>query len=170
MPIEPRAVDGGEVYAEESQDELQEVEDGDAAGGGDDAEAQLVGDLDEAGAIGDQHGDQRTEGERDCLNGDAMEAHFHQRRNAAQHQAFQQRVDGRGYAGPFLLEDGDHGDDESTDAAHHRRQRTDAIASSGEVASAPKKRFQVQAAVATHRIISIPVLLTAPDMVMVSAP
>ncbi len=40
-----RAVDGGEVHAEESQDELQEVEDGDPAGGGNDAESQLVGDA-----------------------------------------------------------------------------------------------------------------------------
>ncbi len=44
---------------------------------------------------------------------------------------------------------------------------TDCIASSGD---APKKRLQVHAAVATHKITSRPVLLTAPETVMLSPP
>ena len=43
---------------------------------------------------------------------------------------------------------------------------TAAICSCGEVA--PKKRFQVQAAVATQQSISRPALLTVPETVMLS--
>ena len=95
MPMRPAAVDGGEVDAEEAQHHFEQVEEHDAAGGRDDAHAELLRDLDHAGAIDDQQDEEGAEGEADGLNGDAGIAQLKSRRESAQDQAFKQRVDGR---------------------------------------------------------------------------
>ncbi len=108
----------------------EQVEDRDATGGGDDAEAHLVGDLDQAGAVGEQQDGERAEGEADGLHGESGVAEFKGGGDAAEGEAFEQGVERRGDRGGGGLEDGDHRDDEAAEEAkhHERADRGDVVA------------------------------------------
>ena len=64
-------VDCDELEAEEAQDHLKQIEERDAAGGGDDADAKFVRHLDQSGAVDHQHRQEYAEGKPDGLDGDA---------------------------------------------------------------------------------------------------
>ena len=120
MPMSAVAVDGAEQRdVEEAEKHLGHVKDEDAAGGRDHAEAKLLGDFDQAGFVGEEQHEERAEGESDRLHGDAGITLLEERRDAAEHEAFEQSIDGRGDRRPFLFETGDHGEDKAADEADH---------------------------------------------------
>src|ERR1039458_9696333 len=120
---EPGAVDGDETDAEEAQQHLHHVKEEDAAGGSDDAQAKLLRYLDQSGAIGQQQNEESAEGEAHRLDDNARIAEVEDSREAAERQAFEQRVDGRRDRRPLLLEDGDHGADESAEQSDKQPRR-----------------------------------------------
>ena len=111
------------MNAEEAEQHFGQVEEHDAASGCNDAEAELLRDLDESGTVGQQEHKERAEGEADGLDCDAGIAGVEDGGQAAEHHAFKQRVDGRGDRGPLLLEDGDHGEDQPAECADHQLRR-----------------------------------------------
>ena len=120
MGLEPLMV--VKLDAEEAEHDLRHVEEGNAAGGGDNADAKLLRHLDDAGAVDDQQRKERSESQSHGFHGDAGIAEFQQRRDAAEDEALEERVDGRGDRRPLLFEDGDHGADEAAEeAAEHPR-------------------------------------------------
>lgn len=110
-----------ETNAEKAGDHLDEVEQGDSPGSCGNADGKLLRDADDAGAVDEQHGEQGTEGEADSLDADAMIAGFKDCGDAAEEEAFAERVKRRSDRRPSLLEDGDHGKNEATDGAEHEK-------------------------------------------------
>src|SRR5580698_9727296 len=89
------AINGAEQGdVEEAEQQLGHVEDEDAAGGCDYTETKLLGDFDEAGFVGEEQHEERAKSESDGFHGDAGIALLEERRDAPEHEAFEERVDG----------------------------------------------------------------------------
>ena len=122
IPRRARSIDCGKVNSEEPQHKLHQIKECNAAGGRDHSQLEFFGGANYAGAVGEQQNYQSAKGQPDGLYGDSVKARFIHRRDAAQHQAFQQRIQRRGNRRPLLLENGDQGNDEAADATDHQRQ------------------------------------------------
>ena len=123
------AIDGDESNPEEAEHHLREVKETDAASGRDNPHPQSLSHLDKSGAISKEHGEEGAECEADGLYCNAGIAKVEGRRDAAEKQAFEQRVDGRGDWGPLFFEDGDHGEDKTAkDADEHEGRHTGEVA------------------------------------------
>jgi len=110
-------VDVGDLDVEQAQYDRGQVHQGDAAGGRDHAELEVLGGPDQPAAVGEQQREQGAEGQQDRLEHDALEACLVECRNGAQEQALRQRIERRADRRPLLLEDGGHGQHEAADQA-----------------------------------------------------
>src|SRR5690606_25214031 len=108
-------VDQRDLDAEEAQCDRRQVHQRDATGGCDHAELEVLGGLDQAAAVGEQHREQGAEGEHHRLHHDAFVQMVEQGRDRAQEEALDQRVQRRGDRRPGLLERGDQGQHQAAD-------------------------------------------------------
>src|ERR1700722_188948 len=106
--------------SEESKHDFDDVEKRDTTCRGDDSEKEFFGDGNQPRAICEQQNDKCTEGQTDGLNRDSRKTNFEHRRNAAEHETFEKRVNRSRDSGPLLLENRDHRNDQSADAAEER--------------------------------------------------
>src|ERR1700722_3018652 len=114
------AVDRRNRNVEETQDDLNEIEERDAAGGCDDAELEILRDANRAGFIRDEHDGKHTEGEADGVECDSGIRLVENGGDAAEKEPFEEGVDRRGDRCPIGLKDGgQRGDEAAEDAADH---------------------------------------------------
>ena len=91
------AVDRRDLNVEETaKNHFHEIEKRDAASGGDHAELEALRRANHSRFVGEQHDEQRAEGEAHGLNRDAWVRMLEHGGDAAERQAFEERVDGRG--------------------------------------------------------------------------
>ena len=99
MPTGPASWMKGMSAPKSRSDDRRQVDEGDGAGRGDDAHAQLLGDPDAAGGEQREHDQEHADGEADGLQHDAVELHLVEVRDAADEQALGGGVERRGDPG-----------------------------------------------------------------------
>ena len=109
--------------AEEAHHHADQVDHADAAGGGEHAELEVLGRLDEAGAVGHEQRSEGAEGEEDRLAHDPRIATLEADRDTAEREAFQCRIAGRRVGCPLLPHHRRDRHDEATDHADHGEHR-----------------------------------------------